>query len=50
EYEITDAINLLAKDKKMKIKIIKDYWMDFGNPSDVIKLSKFITAGKTLRP
>ena len=50
EYEITDAINLLAKDKKMKIKIIKDYWMDFGNPSDVIKLSKFIPAGKPLRP
>jgi dTDP-glucose pyrophosphorylase len=45
EYEITDAINLLAKDKKMKIQIIRDYWMDFGNPSDVIKLSKFIKNG-----
>ncbi len=45
EYEITDAINLLAKDRKMKMQIINDYWMDFGNPSDVIKLSKFIKNG-----
>ncbi len=45
EYEITDAINFLARDKKMKIKIIKDYWMDFGCPSDIIKISKFIKNG-----
>jgi len=45
EYEITDVITLLAKEKKVKVKKIKDYWMDFGNPSDVIKLSRFIKNG-----
>jgi NDP-sugar pyrophosphorylase family protein len=45
EYEITDAISLLAEDKKVKIKIIKDFWHDFGSPADVEKLSKFIKDG-----
>jgi len=42
EYEITDAISLLSKEKRVKIKKIKDYWHDFGNPADVEKLTKFI--------
>lgn len=42
EYEITDAINLLVKEKKVKVKIIKDFWLDFGNPADVIILSCFL--------
>jgi NDP-sugar pyrophosphorylase family protein len=42
EYEITDAISLLAKEGKVKIKKINDYWHDFGNPEDVIKLSKVL--------
>lgn len=42
EYELTDAISLLAKDRKVKIKKIEDYWLDFGNPADIIKLSRFI--------
>jgi bifunctional UDP-N-acetylglucosamine pyrophosphorylase/glucosamine-1-phosphate N-acetyltransferase len=46
EYEITDAINLLAKDKKVKIKTIEDYWLDFGNPSDVQKVSSFLEKRK----
>ena len=41
EYEITDVVSLLAKEKKVKVKKIKDYWKDFGSPGDVIKLSKF---------
>lgn len=45
EYEITDVVSLLAKDKKVKIKKLKDYWHDFGNPEDVEKLSKFIENG-----
>jgi NDP-sugar pyrophosphorylase family protein len=45
EYEITDAISLLAKDKKVKIKIIKDYWLDFGCPADIEKLSNFLKDG-----
>ena len=42
EYEITDAISLLAKEKKVKVKIIKDNWMDFGRPEDIEKFSHFI--------
>jgi bifunctional UDP-N-acetylglucosamine pyrophosphorylase/glucosamine-1-phosphate N-acetyltransferase len=42
EYEITDAISLLAQEKKVKIKKIKDYWYDFGKPGDIEKLSKFL--------
>lgn len=42
EYEITDVITLLAKDKKVKIKQIKDFWKDFGRPEDVEKLSEFL--------
>lgn len=45
EYEITDAISLLAKDKKVKIKIIKDFWHDFGNPEDIKKVCKFLEDG-----
>jgi len=46
EYELTDAMTLLAKDKKAKIKRIEDYWLDFGNPGDVIKLTKFLKTSK----
>jgi len=45
EYEITDVISLLAKEKKVKVKKIKDYWMDFGNPDDIKRLSDFIKNG-----
>ena len=42
EYELTDAINLLAKEKKVKIKRIQDNWLDFGNPSDIVSVSNFL--------
>jgi L-threonylcarbamoyladenylate synthase len=49
EYEITDAINLLARSKKVKIKKIKDFWMDFGNPADIIQLSVFLKSFKKFK-
>ena len=45
EYEITDVISLLCKERRVKIKKIKDYWHDFGNPEDIEKLSNFIKNG-----
>lgn len=45
EYEITDAISLLAQDKKVKVKRIKNYWMDFGRPEDIQKFSIFVKNG-----
>jgi UDP-N-acetylglucosamine diphosphorylase / glucose-1-phosphate thymidylyltransferase / UDP-N-acetylgalactosamine diphosphorylase / glucosamine-1-phosphate N-acetyltransferase / galactosamine-1-phosphate N-acetyltransferase len=47
EYEITDAISLLAKDRKVKIKKIQDYWIDFGCPADIMRLSNFIKNGNS---
>ena len=47
EYELTDAITLLAKEKKVKIKKIKDYWLDFGNPADILKVSRFLKDGSS---
>lgn len=49
EYEITDAINLLAKEKKVKIKRIRDFWMDFGNPADIIQLSYLLRSFKKFK-
>ena len=46
EYEITDAISLLAKKKKVKIKKIKDYWMDFGRPDDIKKFEDYLKVSK----
>ncbi len=40
EYEITDVISLLAKEGKVKVKILQDNWMDFGRPEDVEKFSR----------
>jgi dTDP-glucose pyrophosphorylase len=45
EYEVTDAINLLAKDRKVKVKEIEDYWLDFGSPADIIKIYRFLENG-----
>lgn len=42
EYELTDALSLLARENKVKIKKIKDYWLDFGNPADIIKFCRFL--------
>jgi len=42
EYELPDAINLLAKEKKVKVRKIRNYWLDFGNPSDIVSMSNFL--------
>jgi|SRR3989338_215173 len=47
EYEITDVLTLLAKDKKVKIKKLKDNWMDFGKADDIEKFrNEFLKDGK----
>lgn len=45
EYELTDAINLLAKEKKVKVKQIQDYWLDLSSPEDITRISKFVENG-----
>ncbi|MFA4937176.1 MAG: sugar phosphate nucleotidyltransferase [Patescibacteria group bacterium] len=46
EYELTDAVNILAKQGKVKIKKLNDYWLDFTKPDDVVIVDQFIKAGK----
>ncbi len=50
EYEVTDVITLLARESKVKIKIIQDFWHDFGNPDDVIKIAKFLKENSKTYP
>lgn len=47
EYEITDAVTLLAKEDKVKVKMLQDLWLDFGNPDDIAKVENFLNEQKT---
>ena len=42
EYEITDAIRHLAREKKVKMVTLEDFWLDFGRPEDIEKLAKHL--------
>ncbi len=42
EYEITDAITNLALKKKVKILMIKDYWIDVGRIEDIQRAEIFL--------
>lgn len=35
EYELTDAMTLLAKEGKMLVKKLNDFWIDMGKLSDI---------------
>jgi dTDP-glucose pyrophosphorylase len=38
EYELTDAISLLAQQGKVKVVSLRDYWLDLGKLSDIGKI------------
>jgi len=42
EYELTDAVNLLAREHRVRVRPIHDGWFDFTSPTDVEKLSKVL--------
>ena len=42
EYELTDAIVKLTKQKKVKIFPLTDYWIDFGKIEDIKKVEHFL--------
>jgi len=46
EYYLVDALTDLAKDKKVKVTLLEDYWLDFGKPEDVETLSRFLDEHK----
>ena len=42
EYEVTDAINMLAKKRKVKVLQLNDYWLDLGEKEDVVNIEGFL--------
>ncbi len=44
EYELTDAITILAEKGKVNVYALKDYWLDLGSIEDVEKVEKFLKA------
>jgi len=42
EYEIVDAISILAKDEKVKVLTLNDFWLDLGCPDDIPKVEEFL--------
>ncbi len=46
EYELTDAITLLAEKGQVKVLKLKDYWLDFGCKDDIPHVERFIKLQK----
>jgi len=42
EYELIGAINILAKQGKIKVVKLKDYWVDLGCKEDIPKVETFL--------
>ncbi|PLX25148.1 hypothetical protein C0580_03235 [Candidatus Parcubacteria bacterium] len=42
EYELTDVINLLAQQGKVKAIDLKGVWLDFGKPDDIKKVEEYL--------
>ncbi len=49
EYEITDIVALLAKERKVKVRKLKGYWLDFGSPEDIKKVSKLLDKNENFK-
>ncbi len=42
EIELTDAVTILAKQRKVKVIRLRDYWLDLGTKDDVRKVEEFL--------
>ena len=42
EYELTDAITILAEKGKVGVLRLEDYWLDLGSIEDIPKVEKFL--------
>ncbi len=42
EYEFTDALSILAKEGKVKVLKLQQYWLDLGCKEDVGRIEKFL--------
>ena len=43
EYELTDVINLLAIQGKVKAMDLKGIWLDLGKPEDIVRVEKYLS-------
>ncbi len=43
EIELTDAVNVLARRGKVKVAMIKDFWLDLGSKEDIKKVEAFLS-------
>ena len=44
EYELTDALTILAWQNKLRYLPLQGYWLDLGNREDIAKIEKFMRA------
>ncbi|MFA6307531.1 MAG: sugar phosphate nucleotidyltransferase [Patescibacteria group bacterium] len=44
EYELTDVINLLAKQGKVRALDLQGIWLDFGKPEDIKKVEDYLNS------
>lgn len=44
EYEITDTLNALAKDKEVLVENISEGWIDVGRPWDMLRANEILMA------
>ena len=42
EYELTDAVSILAKQGKVKVVELNDYWLDLSSREDIPKIEDFL--------
>ena len=42
EYEIPDAISILANEGKVNVIKLRDFWLDLGCPEDIPRVSDFL--------
>jgi len=42
EYELTDALTILAEQGKVKVKSMCGYWLDLGSKEDISKVESFL--------
>lgn len=49
EYELTDAISILAEQKKVKVLKLLSYWVDFGSIEDIPVVDNFLRIEYTIK-
>jgi UDP-N-acetylglucosamine diphosphorylase / glucose-1-phosphate thymidylyltransferase / UDP-N-acetylgalactosamine diphosphorylase / glucosamine-1-phosphate N-acetyltransferase / galactosamine-1-phosphate N-acetyltransferase len=44
EYEITDALNLLAEQEKVACELVQNYWLPIGYPWELLNANEYLLA------